>query len=263
MCVKQPIIIVIVGHVNATDRDSSRFNTFLYSLKDDMNSTFAIKPLTGQITAKRALDRERQATYRLTVIASDLSEPKWNTSVDVMVNVEDVNDNAPALYVITDNNDSVIQVPARARMGYQVIEVRVKDADVGNNAVHTFSLSEDHTVDEGYFRIHPFNGVVSLDRDVAPLSGRILRLNVSVQDGGAVPLRDTLQLTVVINSSMWYEPLERSNNGRPSSAASFLGSLRYHEMIIVLLTAVTAVLVTVLVTAIICLKVKVTTSDMS
>jgi hypothetical protein len=84
-------------------------------------------------------------------------------------------------------------------------------------------------------------------------------MNVSVQDGGVVRLKDTLQLTVVINGSIKYETPVHGNHGSrpPTAAAHILGLLRYREMIVVLLISVTAVFVTVLVTAIVCLKVKV------
>lgn len=244
-----------VGHVNVTDRDSPPFNSFLLSLKNNFNGTFSIHPSSGQISARRSLDREKQPFYRLVVVASDLAEPKWNTSVDVIVHVDDINDNAPELY-ITDN---VIHVPTRAERGYKVAEFKVKDADIGVNALQTYSLIEDISIDEGYFRIQSFTGVLTVDKDLTPIDGKTLHMNVSVQDGGVLRLKDTLQLTVVVNGSIMYETPVHGNHGSrpPTAAAHILGLLRYREMIVVLLISITAVFVTVLVTAIVCLKVKV------
>ena len=252
------VIGTAIGHVNATDRDGSPFNGFVFSLNngDSANGSvpFAVHPTSGLLSVRRSLDREAQAAYAFPIIATDLYEPYWNSSVNVVVYVDDLNDNAPVLSVRTNSNETnVIQVPSSARKGFTIAEIIGKDYDHGHNSRLTFTLHEDMNVEEGYFRIHPFTGVLAIDKDVAPLSGKTLRLNVTAQDAGAIPLKDTIELLVVINSSLWLEAVERSPHR--SSALGFFYSLRYHEMIIVMLTAVTAVLVTILVTAIICLKV--------
>jgi len=81
-----------VGAVSATDRDGEPYNRFRFrTVVDNASAAFRIDAVSGAITTRSALDRERRASYRLTVVA----EPTETTSasgtsstavVDVQVN---------------------------------------------------------------------------------------------------------------------------------------------------------------------------------
>uniref|UniRef100_A0A8C3SRF0 Cadherin domain-containing protein n=2 Tax=Chelydra serpentina TaxID=8475 RepID=A0A8C3SRF0_CHESE len=56
---------------------------------------FHIDPLSGVISTRRGLDREREAALELRVVARDLGEPPLSASCLVSIRVEDANDNEP------------------------------------------------------------------------------------------------------------------------------------------------------------------------
>jgi len=98
--------------VHATDKDTGLFGSIRYTgTIGEGSDAFAIDPDTGLITVAMgsSLDREMAAQLQLTIIARD-ENGKGNTGeVPLIVNLLDVNDNAPIFeknsYEFTLNSD--------------------------------------------------------------------------------------------------------------------------------------------------------------
>ena len=80
----------------------------------DGDGSFSIEADSGIIRTKKELDREKVASYRLVVVATDQGENPLNTSVNVYVNLEDIQDSKPIfkhkLYNFTIEENSNVQV---------------------------------------------------------------------------------------------------------------------------------------------------------
>ena len=86
----------VVGSVSATDSDAGRNGEVRFSIvKGNDGNVFQIDPISGQITVNGAIDREMQASYKLTVMASDRGNPQMKTKQTFYVTVQDENDNSP------------------------------------------------------------------------------------------------------------------------------------------------------------------------
>lgn len=93
--------------VSATDEDSGRNGAITYSLeevtRDDTNVTaaqiradkFSINHLSGQIKVDSPLDFETKPKFQFIVKGVDSGDPQRTGSCSLVVNVVDVNDNAP------------------------------------------------------------------------------------------------------------------------------------------------------------------------
>ncbi|ELU16906.1 hypothetical protein CAPTEDRAFT_32685, partial [Capitella teleta] len=85
-----------VTRVNATDEDEGRNAEIVYGLGPNDLAFFDIDAVTGVISARDSLDRERRSEYNLRVVARDNGEPTPKTStVSLLVKVLDVNDEKP------------------------------------------------------------------------------------------------------------------------------------------------------------------------
>ncbi|XP_061400687.1 cadherin-89D, partial [Musca vetustissima] len=86
----------VLGQVLAVDLDFGENSNVSYALSDS-ELPFRIKPLSGVIKISGSLDRELRDKYTFHVIAYDNAEPLYrlSSSVEVEVNVLDVNDNKP------------------------------------------------------------------------------------------------------------------------------------------------------------------------
>ncbi|XP_011059235.1 PREDICTED: cadherin-86C [Acromyrmex echinatior] len=125
-----------VIQVHATDKDTGLFGSIRYTgIIGEGSDAFAIDPDTGLITVAMgsSLDREMAAQLQLTVIARD-ENGKGNTGeVPLIVNLLDVNDNAPIFeknaYEFTLNSDLTnFSTPA-------IIKATDADAEPPNNEI--------------------------------------------------------------------------------------------------------------------------------
>ncbi|XP_030297998.1 cadherin-5 [Sparus aurata] len=94
--VEEESIVGNIGRVTAKDPDAAN-KQIRYSILDD-DCPIAIHPFSGQLSTKRTLDREMEATHVFQVRAQE--EPSGLESfVKVNITVQDINDNKPELAV--------------------------------------------------------------------------------------------------------------------------------------------------------------------
>lgn len=131
--------------LNASDADSGENARIFYSFHEpvdpDLVDTFEIVANTGEIRLRRPLDAKIRGYYNFKVVACDTvaSECTGNpaSNVEVQIDVEDVNDNRPFIEIVpsggmrTSSDDLVVQENSPPG---QIAVVRVKDADIGENA---------------------------------------------------------------------------------------------------------------------------------
>ncbi|XP_061421297.1 protocadherin-15 isoform X4 [Lethenteron reissneri] len=115
---------VFVGQVRATDKDAGMNGEVVYSL-DNYAAVFAIMA-NGSIYTKVALDREKQETYMLTVVASDRALYPRHTNLPLAISVLDVNDNPPIFSQGVYN----VTVPENGSPGQVVLRLEASDADM-------------------------------------------------------------------------------------------------------------------------------------
>ncbi|XP_077402634.1 protocadherin Fat 3 isoform X3 [Vanacampus margaritifer] len=152
---------------------------------------FYINPKTGLITTTaRKLDREHQSEHFLEVTVIDGPVTTRQSTVWVMVHVEDENDNPPLFPEVTYR----IRLPERDRnrRGEPVYRVFAHDRDLGANANVSYSVV-DGNQDET-FSVDPRTAMVVSKKAVAAGSYHVL--TIKAEDGGDPPLWSTVKLHV-------------------------------------------------------------------
>lgn len=110
--------------VKAVDRDEGRNGYIEYTLAGAAvsapeTSPFTLGSVDGLLRVSGGIDRERRATYQLTVIARDRGEPPKTTQTHLVVRVLDENDNSP----IFDPKQYSASVAENASIGAMVLQV--------------------------------------------------------------------------------------------------------------------------------------------
>ncbi len=99
--------------VTATDADFGQNAELVYVITggNQLGHFDLVTDVNGatHIATSTSLDREAIENYTLTITAADKGEPSRNSSINITVNVGDVNDNAP-MYNQTINAASVVEV---------------------------------------------------------------------------------------------------------------------------------------------------------
>ncbi|KAG9345553.1 hypothetical protein JZ751_008697 [Albula glossodonta] len=179
--------------VSAVDRDSGPNGQLEYAIVDgNKENSFSINRATGEIRTTRPLDREKVAQYALKVKATDRGSPPKSTSVKVLINVLDVNDNAPRFSKIFSAT-----VPENAPVGYTVTRVTTSDEDAGANAVSRYSIA-----DTGLpFAINPSTGDITISRPLNREDSDRYIVKVSARDSGWTVSTDVTIFVTDINDN--------------------------------------------------------------
>ncbi|GFR26878.1 neural-cadherin [Trichonephila clavata] len=184
--------------VTATDGDRDRTPDIVYFLtgqgvddQDPANSKFAINTTTGEIYVLKPLDRDLphgRSQWRFTVFAEDEGGNGLVGYADVLVNLKDINDNAPffpyAIYTgnVTENGTAGMTVMTMTATDYD-------DPNEGTNARLKYSIEQNQVNENGelIFTIDEETGVIStavccLDRETNPE----YTIKVVAMDGGGL-----------------------------------------------------------------------------
>ncbi|KAJ4946533.1 hypothetical protein JOQ06_024198, partial [Pogonophryne albipinna] len=137
-----PVGTTIV-QVNATDLDEGQNGEVYYSFGNNVNNKlfelFNINPSTGEITVKGLIDYEQRDKYEIEIQASDKGFAPQTTEKSVIIQIVDVNDNAPEIEVTSFSNS----IPEDSRPGTTVALISVNDLDSGLNGKVFCSIVED------------------------------------------------------------------------------------------------------------------------
>ena len=176
-----PGVTVINLSEFTTDIDTG--NGGLFNLSIVENPYFLFDHDTNIITTNATFDRESVDSYIITLEAMDFGDPPLNSSYNLTVAVEDVNDNAP--FYTVNTSGTVIEFNP---IGTEIIpEYRAADNDIGINAELTYNIFSGDPL--GRFAINQTTGRITTAQILNKTDQDFYDLTIIVTDGG-VPQMD-------------------------------------------------------------------------
>ncbi|KAM6322676.1 protocadherin beta-15-like [Podargus strigoides] len=184
----------LVLSVVAADRDVGTNGDISYQFRqavDQSHSSFVIDPLNGEIRLTKPLDFEVAENYELSVRATDGGG--LSAICKVLVEVVDVNDNAPELEVSSFSSP----LPENVFPGTVVALFAVRDQDAGANGKVSCALEDQlsFSLRPAYKNYYELVTVSALDREETAQ----YTLTVIAADAGSPPLTTTQTFTVDIS----------------------------------------------------------------
>ncbi|XP_076468205.1 protocadherin-7-like isoform X1 [Babylonia areolata] len=133
-------------HVSATDLDKGPNGDITYAFSsrvtEDVRTHLQIDEYTGIISARGPIDYEERKHYQFSVEARDSGNPSMTGTAAVILNILDVNDNAPQINInLTPGGSNLTEDEA---VGKFIAHVSVSDRDSGQNSVVICSMEDDH-----------------------------------------------------------------------------------------------------------------------
>lgn len=122
--------------VNATDLDEGENGRITYRLHSDARRLVRIDSTSGLISTNALLDYEKMHQFQFRVIASDNGKPKRSSTATIVLNLVDINDEAPVFPEPTPN----FGVYENKRPGMEVGIVTAIDPDSAPYNVVRYSL---------------------------------------------------------------------------------------------------------------------------
>ncbi|XP_037117229.1 protocadherin alpha-3-like isoform X2 [Syngnathus acus] len=183
--------------LNATDADDGLNSEIHYSLRkkgqDHVLDLFEIVPQTGVIFVKGKIDYEENSAFEIHAQAIDKGHPPMSTHCKVLVEVEDINDNAPEISVKSLLN----KVKEDAEIGTAIALVSVLDKDGGKNGFVKVAIANKtpFQLDTNYKNYYSLTVKGPLDRETKD------HYNVTIiaSDEGTPPMSSTSVVFVQIS----------------------------------------------------------------
>ncbi|XP_061923836.1 protocadherin Fat 3a isoform X3 [Entelurus aequoreus] len=183
--------------VSANDEDDGRDGAIQYSIRDGSGlGRFAIDEETGVIYTTDMLDRETKNSYWLTVYASDHGVVPQFATIEVFIQVEDVNDNAP----LTSEPLYRPSIPENSPRDVSVIQIEAQDPDSPlPSSTDRLNFRVISGNPQNLFTINTRTGLITttsrkLDREQQTEHV----LEVLISDGGISPRQSTVWVMVQV-----------------------------------------------------------------
>ena len=181
---------VLLMAVHANDNDEGLNSLLSYAIISGNQTVFSINISSGEITVLLSLDFETLHQLNLTVQAKDHGIPPLEANASVIINIRDINDNAP---IIDSNLTYNLTLLENVQEGTFVVQINASDADSGLNSNLTFSV-----VGGRAFTISPANGIITTASELDYEKEKFYTLNVSVRDQGTPPLSSSILLNIEV-----------------------------------------------------------------
>ncbi|KAM9347534.1 protocadherin-8 [Symphorus nematophorus] len=204
-----------VGHrvlrVHAFDPDDGVNGEVVYAFADglspEVGRLFHVDPYSGDVTLKALVDYEKRRSYELNIKASDLGLNSVPSSCKVVIDVVDVNDNAPEITIkpMTSSSDGVAYITEAAAAESFVALISTSDRDSGSNGYVRISLlgHEHFSLQQAYGDSFMIITSTTLDREKIPE----YNLTVVAEDLGTPPFKTVRQYTIRVTDENDNPPL--------------------------------------------------------
>ncbi|KAM9845450.1 protocadherin-8-like [Aulostomus maculatus] len=186
--------------LNAEDPDEGLNGEVVYGfgnqVPSEIRQLFRVDRKTGRLTLESPVDFESKNTYEFDVQAADLGPNPSPAICKVVVQVQDVNDNAPEISItpMTSITAGIAYITEAAARESFVALVSTSDRDSGaNGQVHCALYGHDHfRLQQAYEDSFMIVSTSPLDREKIPE----YNLTVVAEDLGSPPFRTITQYTI-------------------------------------------------------------------
>ncbi|CAM4601833.1 unnamed protein product, partial [Caretta caretta] len=188
----------VTALIKAYDRDAGENGDVTCHLQH--NLPFKIVSSSNnyyKILTDSTLDRERTPEYNITIIATDNGSPLLSTQKTILLQISDVNDNAPAF----EKPSYTAYVPENNPSGASIFSVKASDRDLDRNARVTYSILSSNLEKlplSSYISINSQTGAIYAQRSFDHEQFREFEMQVKAQDSGSPPLSSNVTVRVFI-----------------------------------------------------------------
>ncbi|XP_067455314.1 protocadherin alpha-8-like isoform X14 [Thunnus thynnus] len=172
----------------AQDADTGSNSVKTYKLSPNEHFSIDVssggETLSAELVLQKALDREKQPIIKLTLTAVDGGKPARSGTLQILVNVVDVNDNTPSF----SKSLYKVSVSENVPIGKTILKLNATDLDHGSNSDIRYSLMRRGNVDSPEkFTVIPESGEIIVKANLDYEESNAYELRVRATDQGASP----------------------------------------------------------------------------
>nr|XP_054499142.1 uncharacterized protein LOC129126923 [Agelaius phoeniceus] len=182
----------------ARDPDVGRNSLLTYHLTSNPSFSLALKESPDgsnqpELVLDRALDREKQSSFDLVLLAVDGGDPARSGTVQVHINVTDLNDNPP----VFSKSLYEARVSENLPAGSVVLQVQATDADAGTNGQVSYSFGNVPDAISALFAVDRETGEVKTAGALDFEEKSKYIFSVEARDGGGLVSHCKVQIDVI------------------------------------------------------------------
>ncbi|XP_061209939.1 protocadherin gamma-B5-like isoform X3 [Neopsephotus bourkii] len=185
----------VVALLNVKDPDSEENGQVWCELSGEAPlSLVASSGGLHKVVTASALDREQASEHRVTVVARDRGSPALSSSTALVLEVSDVNDNAP----VFEETAYSAYVEENNAAGSLVLRVGARDSDAGSNGRVRYSMEGGSAGAAPYVSVEAQSGAVYAQRSFDYEQCREFAVVVRAQDGGEPSRSSTATVRIFV-----------------------------------------------------------------
>ncbi|OCT87857.1 hypothetical protein XELAEV_18021559mg [Xenopus laevis] len=186
-----------VGFLSVRDKDSGKNG--VVHLEMTPNLPFKVKSFDDHyaIVTDGVLDREATTQYFIDLTATDLGSPPLRTTMAIILNISDINDNPPAF----SQSHFIAFIHENNNPGSFLCTVSAEDPDDGLNLVLTYSIVEKKTDDSSvlsFVYIDSSNGNIYAQGSFDYEQIQVLQITLKAEDSGSPRLSSNVTVFIFI-----------------------------------------------------------------
>ncbi|XP_039518978.1 protocadherin alpha-8-like isoform X15 [Pimephales promelas] len=173
---------------NAFDADVGSNSVKSYKLSPNEHFSLDVQSagdqsVSAELVLQKALDREKQPVIQLTLTAVDGGKPPKSGTIQIIINVQDINDNIP----VFSKSLYKARVSENAPYGTSVITAHASDLDEGLNGEVVYSLLNHDSNKILPFAIDSTSGLISVQGNIDYEEYAAIEIRVQAKDKGPNP----------------------------------------------------------------------------
>ncbi|XP_060109624.1 protocadherin beta-16-like isoform X8 [Heteronotia binoei] len=172
---------------SAQDKDLGKNSIQNYTLSP--NENFRLEIQSGRNRKKhmdlvldKPLDREKEAQFGLTLTAVDGGVPQRTGTVQININVLDINDNFPQF----TQTEYIVGLKENSPQDTLVLKVEARDLDLGSNAEITYTFHQVPEEISSLFHLHQSTGKITVLGPTDYEKETSYYMNIKATDGGGL-----------------------------------------------------------------------------
>ncbi|KAG8579365.1 hypothetical protein GDO81_010839, partial [Engystomops pustulosus] len=188
----------LVALIHIKDLDSGQNGEVTCQISESV--AFTLTPTSNnyyKLVTATPLDREKNPTYNITIMAEDGGNPQIVTKKTICITINDINDNSP----LFDKSIYVAYIPEHMPAGSSFHTVHASDLDNNENSQITYSILNtniDNIPVTSYVSMNSMTGVLYAQRSFDYEQLREFQFQVMAKDSGSPPLSSNVTVRICI-----------------------------------------------------------------
>ncbi len=206
--------------ISAVDEDVGTFSVKSYKLSPNEHFSLEVNQggehgMSAELILRKALDREKEPVIRLVLTSFDGGKPSRSGTLQLIVNVLDINDNAP----VFSSSLYKVRVTENTPRGTKIIKLNATDMDEGSNGEVKYLFSS-HGQEKNLdvFAISPDSGEIEVQGNIDFEDKAFYELRVEAHDKVSSPM--------TTNCKVLIEVIDVNDNAPEIAITSLLSSLK-------------------------------------